>query len=156
MRNSVTPHPGRAFLETTIRLQNKNLLPNRYLLWTNAGVAVTEGSRFVYPMTKTIGHDSSALSTWPVINGMDLSWNKNNKNMLGVFGPIQNCSSFLLSLDFLLAGYPARQREIGDVGTGHQQHESDRPEQHVQRRRTSPTACSRSGTTLKVKPPFGG
>ncbi len=82
----VTLHPGRAFLELTIRLQNKNLLPNRYLIWTNAGVAVTDGSRFVYPMTQTIGHDSSALSTWPMIGGADLSWNKNNVNMLGVFG----------------------------------------------------------------------
>ncbi len=83
---AVTLHPGRAFLEATIRLHNKNLLPNRYLIWTNAGVGVTEGSRFVYPMSKTIGHDSSALGTWPIINGVDLSWNRNNKNMLGVFG----------------------------------------------------------------------
>ncbi len=82
----VTLRPGRAFLETTIRLRNRNLAPNRYMLWTNAGVAVTDGSRFVYPMTRTIGHDSSALNTWPVINGVDLSWNRNNKNMLGVFG----------------------------------------------------------------------
>jgi tetratricopeptide (TPR) repeat protein len=82
----VTLRPGRAFLETTIRLENKNLIPNRYMLWTNAGVAATEGSRFVYPMTRTIGHDSSALDTWPIVNGVDLSWNRNNKNMLGVFG----------------------------------------------------------------------
>ncbi len=83
---AVTLHPGRAFLETTIRLHNKNLLPNRYLIWTNAGVAATEGSRFVYPMTRTIGHDSSALSAWPMIGGVDMTWNKNNVNMLGVFG----------------------------------------------------------------------
>ena len=83
---AVTLRPGRSYLETEIRLQNRNLLPNRYLLWTNAGVGVSEGSRFVYPMTRTIGHDSSALSTWPVINGVDLSWNRNNRNMLGVFG----------------------------------------------------------------------
>ena len=82
----VTLHPGKAYIELTTRLYNKNLLPNRYLIWTNAGVAVSEGSRFVYPMTKTIGHVSSALSTWPVIDGVDLSWNKNNVNMLGVFG----------------------------------------------------------------------
>jgi Tfp pilus assembly protein PilF len=82
----VTLYPGKAFLEVTIRLRNKNILPNRYLLWTNAGVGVSEGSRFVYPMSKTIGHDSSALGTWPMINGVDLSWNKNNKTMLGVFG----------------------------------------------------------------------
>jgi tetratricopeptide (TPR) repeat protein len=82
----VTLHPGKAYLETTLRLHNKNMLPNRYLIWTNAGVATTEGSRFVYPMTKTIGHVSSAIGVWPIIDGVDLSWNKNNKNMLGVFG----------------------------------------------------------------------
>lgn len=82
----VTLHPARTFIETTILLRNRNLLPNRYLLWTNAGVPATEGTRFVYPMTKTIGHDSSELGTWPVEHGVDLSWYKNNKNMLGVFG----------------------------------------------------------------------
>ncbi|MEW5976719.1 MAG: DUF5107 domain-containing protein [Acidobacteriota bacterium] len=82
----VTLRPGRTFLETTIKLWNGNLLPNRYLLWTNAGVPATEGTRFVYPMTRTIGHDTSELGTWPVVDGVDLSWYKNNKNMLGVFG----------------------------------------------------------------------
>jgi tetratricopeptide (TPR) repeat protein len=82
----VTLRPGKAYLETTLRLYNKNELPNRYLMWTNAGVAVSDGSRFVYPMTKTIGHVSSAIRDWPIIDGVDLSWNKNNKNMLGVFG----------------------------------------------------------------------
>jgi tetratricopeptide (TPR) repeat protein len=82
----VTLRPGKAYVELTTRLYNKNLLPNRYLIWTNAGVAATEGSRFVYPMSKTIGHVSSALSVWPVIDGVDLSWNNDNKNMLGVFG----------------------------------------------------------------------
>jgi tetratricopeptide (TPR) repeat protein len=82
----VTVHPGRAYMETSVRLHNRNLYPNRYLLWTNGGVAVTEGSRFVYPMTRTIGHDSSALGGWPMINGVDMSWNRNNRNMLGVFG----------------------------------------------------------------------
>ena len=82
----VTLHPGKAYLETTIHLYNKNLLPNRYLIWTNAGVKAYKESRFIYPMTKTIGHVSSAIREWPIIDGVDLSWNKNNKNMLGVFG----------------------------------------------------------------------
>jgi tetratricopeptide (TPR) repeat protein len=82
----VALYPGQAYVEVTIRLHNRNLVPNRYLIWTNAGVAVSEGSRFVYPMTQTIGHDSSALGHWPMINGVDMTWNKNNVNMLGVFG----------------------------------------------------------------------
>ncbi len=82
----VTLHPGKAYVELTTHLYNKNLIPNRYLIWTNAGVKAAEGSRFIYPMTKTIGHVSSAIRPWPIIDGVDLSWNKNNINMLGVFG----------------------------------------------------------------------
>jgi Flp pilus assembly protein TadD len=82
----VTLHPGKAYIELTTHLFNKNLLPNRYLIWTNAGVKAAEGSRFIYPMTQTIGHVSSAIRPWPIIDGVDLSWNKNNINMLGVFG----------------------------------------------------------------------
>jgi len=83
---AVTLYPGRSFIELTLQLRNNNLLPNRYLLWTNAGISATEGTRFVYPMTRTIGHDSAELSTWPMVRGVDLSWYKNNQNMLGVFG----------------------------------------------------------------------
>ncbi|HEV8132907.1 MAG TPA: DUF5107 domain-containing protein, partial [Acidobacteriota bacterium] len=96
---AVTLRPGRAYLETTIHLHNKNTLPNRYLLWTNAGVAATEGTRFVYPMTKTIGHDTSKLGTWPVTDGVDLSWHKNNKNMLGVFG-LDLYDNFIAAYDY--------------------------------------------------------
>jgi len=82
----VTLRPGHSFLELSIRLHNRNSVPNRYLLWTNAGLPATEGTRFMYPMTKTIGHDSAEFGAWPVFNGVDLSWYKNNKVMLGVFG----------------------------------------------------------------------
>ena len=94
-----TLYPGRAFIETTVRLRNDNRLPNRYLLWTNAGIAATEGTRFVYPMTKTIGHDSANLGTWPVMDGVDLSWYKNNKNMLGVFG-LDVYDNFIAGYDY--------------------------------------------------------
>lgn len=95
----VTLHPGRAYVETTVQLRNRNLLPNRYLLWTNAGVPATEGTRFVYPMTKTIGHDSSALGAWPMVDGVDLSWYKNNQNMLGVFG-LDLYDNFIAAYDY--------------------------------------------------------
>ncbi|HEY3130514.1 MAG TPA: DUF5107 domain-containing protein, partial [Acidobacteriota bacterium] len=96
---AVTLRPGRAFLETRVRLHNGNMLPNRYLLWTNAGVAATDGTRFVYPMTKTIGHNTSKLGTWPVVDGVDLSWHKNNKNMLGVFG-LDLYDNFIAAYDY--------------------------------------------------------
>ena len=70
---TVTLHPGRSFVELSVRLSNNNALPNRYLLWTNAGVAATEGTRFIYPMTRTIAHVSSDIGTWPLVEGADLS-----------------------------------------------------------------------------------
>jgi len=96
---AVTLHPGRTFVELAVRLSNNNLLPNRYLLWTNAGMAATEGTRFVYPMTRTIAHVSSDIGTWPIVGGVDLSWYKNNQNMLGVFG-LDLYDNFIAAYDY--------------------------------------------------------
>jgi len=95
----VTLHPGRSFVELTLRLHNRNQLPNRYLLWTNAGIPATDGTRFVYPMTRTIGHDTEDFGSWPVYRGVDLSWYRNNKTMLGVFG-LDVYDDFLAAYDY--------------------------------------------------------
>lgn len=83
---AVTLFPNKDYMQVRVHLYNKNLFPNRYLIWTNGGVAASSGSRFDYPMTKVITHVSEQITHWPVIDGTDLSWNKNNVNMLGVFG----------------------------------------------------------------------
>src|SRR5262245_65458256 len=100
----VTLRPGRSFIELKLRLRNDNALPNRYLLWTNAGVRATEGPRFVYPMTRTIAHVSSDIGSWPVAGGpdagnVDISWYKNNKSMLGVFG-LDLYDNFIAAYDY--------------------------------------------------------
>lgn len=94
-----TVYPGRAYIELTIKLFNRTQLPNRYMLWTNAGIPATMGSRFIYPMSKTIGHDSSAYGSWPVYEGIDISWYKNNKAMLGVFG-LDVYDDFIAAYDY--------------------------------------------------------
>src|SRR5262245_2424601 len=96
---TVTLRPGRSFIELSVRLSNNNSLSNRYLLWTNAGVAATEGTRFVYPMTRTIAHVSSDIGTWPIVEGTDISWYKNNPNMLGVFG-LDLYDNFIAAYDY--------------------------------------------------------
>jgi hypothetical protein len=95
----VTLRPGRSFIELSVRLRNNNLLPNRYLLWTNAGVRATEGARFVYPMTRTIAHVSSDIGSWPISDGVDISWYKNNRAMLGVFG-LDLYDDFIAAYDY--------------------------------------------------------
>ncbi len=100
----VTLRPGRSFIELKLRLRNDNALPNRYLLWTNAGVRATDGTRFIYPMTRTIAHVSSDIGSWPVAGGLDagnvdISWYKNNKSMLGVFG-LDLYDNFIAAYDY--------------------------------------------------------
>jgi tetratricopeptide (TPR) repeat protein len=96
---TVTLRPGRSFIELSVNLRNNNTLANRYLLWTNAGVSATDGTRFVYPMTRTIAHVSSDIGTWPTVDGADLSWYKNNPAMLGVFG-LDLYDDFIAAYDY--------------------------------------------------------
>lgn len=78
--------PGLAAMELTIFCYNRRDTRKPYMFWTNAGVPVTRGSRFVYPMTRTIGHTTAEVASWPYYGGVDFSWFRNNKHMLGVFG----------------------------------------------------------------------
>ena len=141
---SVTLRPGHSFIELNIHLRNNNQLPNRYLLWTNAGIRATEGTRFVYPMTRTIGHDSSALSTWPIVNGVDLSWQKNNQNMLGVFG-LDLYDNFISAYDYnedygticytnrkLARGVKTWSWGVGEAAMRQLKHYSDNNEQYLE------------------------
>ena len=79
-------YPGINAVEIGIHLYNPNPVRNRYMLWTNAAFDGSDETEFLYPMTKTIGHDTSKFDTWPVSNGIDFSRQKNNLHMLGVFG----------------------------------------------------------------------
>ncbi|MGA7707555.1 MAG: DUF5107 domain-containing protein, partial [Acidobacteriaceae bacterium] len=56
------------------------------MFWTSASLQSTPKTRVLYPMTETVGHTTGGVSPWPIYNGEDLSWDRNNKNMLGVFG----------------------------------------------------------------------
>jgi len=72
-----------------------------FMFWVNGSTHVTEGTRFIYPMTRTIGHTTAEVADWPFYNGVDYSWIKNNKHMLGVFG-IDIYDNFLGAYDYKL------------------------------------------------------
>ena len=78
--------PGLAAMELTVFCYNRRDFRRPYMFWVNASTPVTEGTRFVYPMTRTIGHTTAEVADWPYYNGVDYSWIKNNSHMLGVFG----------------------------------------------------------------------
>ncbi|MBW7996121.1 MAG: DUF5107 domain-containing protein [Candidatus Glassbacteria bacterium] len=91
--------PGLAAMEIGVFCYNPHDGRRPYMFWINAGVTVDRDTRFVYPMTRTIGHTTAEVAGWPYYNGVDFSWFKNNRHMLGVFG-IDIYDNFLGAYDY--------------------------------------------------------
>lgn len=83
---TATLHPGVAALEMSVFCYNPRDGRMPQMFWLSTALSATEKTRFIYPMTRTIGHTTSEIADWPLYNGIDYSWDRNNKHMLGVFG----------------------------------------------------------------------
>jgi tetratricopeptide (TPR) repeat protein len=83
---SATLYSGIAAMQISVFCYNRNDSEKPQMFWTNAGFPSTEKTRFIYPMTRTIGHTTGEVSDWPLYNGIDYSWDRSNRHMLGVFG----------------------------------------------------------------------
>ena len=75
----LTLRPGRQFLETNVRVFNNGLLYNKYYFWTNTAESVTDGSRIFIPGKRT------QSGTFPIFEGIDVSWYKNCKYSVDAF-----------------------------------------------------------------------
>ncbi len=83
---SARVYPALAAVQMSVFCYNTRDGRRPHMFWISGSLRATEQTRFVYPMTRTIGHTTSEVGDWPVLNGIDYSWDRNNKNMLGVFG----------------------------------------------------------------------
>lgn len=83
---TATLYPGVAAMETSVFCYNPNDGQKPQMFWTSASMHSTPKTRFLYPMTRTVGHTTGQVASWPMYNGIDYSWDRNNHNMLGVFG----------------------------------------------------------------------
>jgi tetratricopeptide (TPR) repeat protein len=83
---TATLYPGVAAMKTSVFCYNPNDGEKPQMFWTSAAMHSTPKTRFIYPMTRTVGHTTGEVASWPIYNGVDFSWDRNNRNMLGVFG----------------------------------------------------------------------
>ena len=73
-RVELTLRPGRATLEQTTTLYNRNDQRHRFYWWTNAAVEAWDDSQLIYPMPFTASHGFTEVDTWPVDQaGVDLT-----------------------------------------------------------------------------------
>lgn len=81
----LTLHPGRSYLDETIRIFNPTDGVHSYYFWNNTAFPCKPGTRFIYPMTLGQDHAGTAFFSWPIHEGKDLSWLKNYDEPTSVF-----------------------------------------------------------------------
>ncbi|MEM3406668.1 MAG: DUF5107 domain-containing protein [Nitrososphaerota archaeon] len=112
----ITLRPDERLFEIEVKIFNKNFLPNRYYFWTNVAIPATEDIQYIYPMNKAYYYFYSMYRIWytqdtyigpyPILNGIDLSWQKNHVESNDIFG-------FNVKEDFF--GYYDYKDEIGAI-----------------------------------------
>jgi tetratricopeptide (TPR) repeat protein len=84
---SITLRPNTARVEEGVTLFNSTPRNHLYLFWTNTAVHATDDLQYIYPMRETIYDDPFAVAqSWPVWNGVDQSWYKNDAGAMAAFG----------------------------------------------------------------------
>lgn len=83
MRWSVgyTLRPGSSIVECEIRMSNRTPIENTMLCFANIAVSVNEQYQVIFPPRTqwSTGHAKRDFNPWPVVDGVDVSWYKNNK-----------------------------------------------------------------------------
>ena len=81
----VSLHPGKAFLDESIRMFNPTDAVNPYYFWNNTAFVQLPGTRFIYPMRLGTDHGGEQFFNWPVDKGKDLTWTKNYEGGTSIF-----------------------------------------------------------------------
>lgn len=70
---TLTLRRGSRALEQRTSLYNRTSVPQRYFLWSNAAVAVSDTSRFLFPMARAFSDEYPTQLDWPIHDGKDLT-----------------------------------------------------------------------------------
>ena len=92
-----TLHPGRSYLELSMRIVNRTPEHNTMLCFANAAVHTNENYQVIFPPSTQFGthHHKREFTTWPISTGrygggdfsegVDISWYKNHTSANSVF-----------------------------------------------------------------------
>ncbi|HRR55850.1 MAG TPA: DUF5107 domain-containing protein, partial [Acidobacteriota bacterium] len=119
----VTLHPGRSYVETTVKLFNRTPFSHSMLYWANVAVHANDQYQVVFPPSVRIAtyHAKTDFIHWPIgdtvyrgvdYRGVDLSWWKNHPEPNSFF-------AWRLAEDFM-GGYDhGRRAGVVHVGNHH-------------------------------------
>lgn len=92
----ITLHPGKSYMEVTVKMLNRTAVPHSILYWANVAVHANDDYQVIFPpsVSVTTHHSKNDFSHWPVSNeryrgidykGVDLSWWKNHPEPVSFF-----------------------------------------------------------------------
>jgi tetratricopeptide (TPR) repeat protein len=94
----ITLYPGKAFVETKVRLYNRTPFPQTFLWWANAGVHINEKYQVIFPpdVHYAVYHVKNPVTAYPISTsgfgldgenpeGVDVSWWANSPHATSFF-----------------------------------------------------------------------
>lgn len=77
-----TLRPGSSIVDCNIRISNRTPFENTMLCFANIAVSINENYQVIFPPHTqwSTGHSKRDFNPWPLVNGIDMSWYKNNKS----------------------------------------------------------------------------
>lgn len=85
-RVAVTLHPGRAALDQAFEIANPTDGVHPYYFWNCTAFPNLPGTRYIIPMTLGTDHYGTSFYSWPIHEGVDLTYLKNYPTMTNTFG----------------------------------------------------------------------
>jgi len=82
-----TLYPGSSILECKMRIINRTPVENTMLCFANIAVGPNDDYQVIFPPSTqwSTGHSKRSFQPWPVTNGNDVSWYKNNRGSASWF-----------------------------------------------------------------------
>lgn len=82
-----TLRPGSSIVECKIRINNRTSLENTMLCFANIAVHVNDNYQVIFPPRTqwSTGHSKRSFNPWPMVDGVDVSWYKNNSRSASWF-----------------------------------------------------------------------
>ena len=99
-------YPGKALIETKVRIYNRTPYPQTFLWWENAAVHTNDQYQVFFPpdVTYVTFHSKQDMAHWPIARsvycgldytrGVDISWYKNSPHATSFFAGESKCDFF--------------------------------------------------------------
>ncbi len=76
-----TLRPGSSIVECNVKIINRTPVENTMLCFANIAVSINNDYQVIFPPSTqwSTGHSKRDFQPWPMVDGVDVSWYKNNK-----------------------------------------------------------------------------